>query len=143
LAARKNKTGPTGPRKTLDEKDFAKLVQLIRIQCTQDEICAIFDMSPDTLGRRISERGEGKFADLLKKHAHEGKASLRRAQWKSATEKLNPTMLIWLGKNQLGQRDEIDDYSPGVPPALAVTFEVAAPIAEIKITRGKDAAATN
>ena len=34
-----------------------------------------------------------------------GKTSLRRAQWLSA-QKGNPTMLIWLGKQYLGQRDK-------------------------------------
>ena len=125
----------------LDDKDFARLVQMIRIQCTQDDICCVFGMSPDSLGRRLKERGVGTFAELYKKHAHEGKASLRRAQWQSATEKLNPTMLIWLGKNMLGQRDVIDDYQPGAPPALAVTFSVAPAVADVKITKGTDVAA--
>ena len=105
------KRGPKGPSKPMTDEDFEKLVGMIRIQCTAEEICAILGMSEDTLGRRIAERnisGVKNFADLYKRHQDEGKASLRRAQWKSATQDNNPTMLVWLGKNMLGQTDKQD-----------------------------------
>jgi hypothetical protein len=35
----------------------------------------------------------------------EGKASLRRLQWQKASQ-LDSTMLVWLGKQTLGQRDK-------------------------------------
>lgn len=94
----------------MSEKEFDQLVNMIRIQCTAQEICGILGMSEDTLGRRIAERnieGVKNFADLYKKHSGEGKASLRRMQWKAA-EAGNPTMLVWLGKNMLDQRDKVE-----------------------------------
>lgn len=93
------------PRIEFSDREWAQLIGLIRIQCTQEEICGVMMVSADTLDRRIKERGEGCFAELYKKHQSEGKASLRRAQWKAAIEKHNPTMLIWLGKNVLDQTD--------------------------------------
>ncbi|HEV8036732.1 hypothetical protein [Yoonia sp.] len=101
------KTGPKGPSKPMSDKEFDQLVNMIRIQCTRDEICDILNMSDDTLNRRLKERGEKNFAALYKKHSGEGKASLRRAQWKAAQDG-NPTMLVWLGKQMLGQRDKKD-----------------------------------
>jgi len=104
------KTGPKGPMKPMTEKQFEQLVSMIRIQCTAEEICSILGMSQDTLGRRIAERGIERvknFADLYKKHSGEGKASLRRMQWKAA-EAGNPTMLVWLGKNMLDQKDKVE-----------------------------------
>jgi len=101
------KTGPKGPSKPLSDDDFEKVIQMIRIQCTAEEICDVIGMSVDTLGRRIAEReidDVKNFADLYKKHQGEGKASLRRAQWKAA-QNGNPSMLIWLGKQMLGQKD--------------------------------------
>ncbi len=95
------------PRKELSDDDFEKLVAMIRIQCTQDEICGIMGMTSETLNTRLQERGEGSFSTLYKKHGDEGKASLRRAQWKAAQDG-NPTMLVWLGKQMLGQRDKKD-----------------------------------
>ena len=108
------KTGPKGPSKPMTDKDFEQLVGMIRIQCTRDEICNILNMSEDTLNRRIAERGiEGvqNFAALYKKHQGEGHASLRRAQWKAAQDG-NPTMLVWLGKQVLGQRDKQELSGP-------------------------------
>lgn len=101
------KTGPKGPSKPMSDKEFRQLVEMIRIQCTRNEICGILNMSEDTLNRRIKERGEENFAALYKKHSGEGKASLRRLQWQAA-EAGNPTMLVWLGKNMLDQRDKVE-----------------------------------
>ena len=95
------------PRIELTDEDFAKLIAMIRIQCTQEEICGVLGMSPDTLARRLDERGEPGFAELYEKHSSEGKASLRRMQWKAA-DGGNITMLIWLGKQMLGQRDKVE-----------------------------------
>ena len=107
----KNKGGR--PRKELTEDDWNKLIAMIRIQCTQDEICGIFGMTAETLNTRIQERGEESFSTLFKKHSDEGRASLRRAQWKAATEDHNPTMLVWMGKQMLGQQDKLHTEHSG------------------------------
>jgi hypothetical protein len=99
------KTGPKGPTQPLTDEDYQKLVAMIRIQCTRDEICEVFGLSDTTLNRRLKERGHENFEALYKKHQGEGKASLRRMQWKAA-EGGNPTMLVWLGKQVLGQSDK-------------------------------------
>ena len=73
--------------------------QLATIQCTMVEIGAVVKCSVDTLERR--------FADVIKKGQEEGKSSLRRAQYKIAMSG-NSTMLIWLGKQYLNQRDSAE-----------------------------------
>jgi len=113
-AAERKKTGPKGPMKPMTEKELEQLINMIRIQCTRDEICDILNMSDTTLNRRIKEQGiEGvdNFEALYKKHQGEGKASLRRAQWKAAQDG-NPTMLVWLGKQMLGQKDKQELSGP-------------------------------
>jgi len=113
-AAERKKTGPKGPMKPMTEKELEQLINMIRIQCTRDEICDILNMSETTLNRRIKEQGiEGvdNFEALYKKHQGEGKASLRRAQWKAAQDG-NPTMLVWLGKQMLGQKDKQELSGP-------------------------------
>jgi hypothetical protein len=90
----------------MSEEDHLRVIAMMRIQCTADEIAGVMGISVDTLDRRIKERGHAGFADLYKKHQSEGRTSLRRAQFKSAVEDGNPTMLIWLGKQTLGQRDK-------------------------------------
>ena len=79
--AKPKKTGPKGPSKPMSEKEFKQLIELIKIQCTRDEICEVLGMSDTTLTRRIAERkieGVTNFEALYKKHQGEGKASLRR-----------------------------------------------------------------
>lgn len=107
-----SKTGPKGPWKTLSDEQFDMVVGMIRIQCTAEEIAGVLGMSTDTLGRRLVERGYANFADIQERHSAEGKASLRRAQWQKA-QAGNPTMLIWLGKQYLGQRDQVDTRISG------------------------------
>ena len=87
------------------DKDYETVLGLMRIMCTAEEICDVMGISQDTLCRRLSERGAGTFAEIYKKNKAHGKASIRRAQYKLAVDQMNPTMLIWLGKNNLGQMD--------------------------------------
>ena len=95
------------PEFELSDDDFGKIVGMMRIQCTEVEICSIIGVTDKTLNKALNARGEPGFSELYKRYQDEGKASLRRSQWKVAQEG-NPTMLIWLGKQMLGQRDRKD-----------------------------------
>ncbi len=87
------------------EFSMKTLANMVRIQCTRAECASVIGVSEDTIDRRVKEAtGEG-FAAFFKKHSDGGKRSLRRAQFKAATVDRNPTMLIWLGKQMLGQKD--------------------------------------
>lgn len=86
------------PKKPIDLEMVKKLAH---IHCTQQEIASILEVSVDTL-----QRDEG-FCGVYKKAMDDAKASLRRLQFKKA-ESGNPTMLIWLGKQYLGQTDKQD-----------------------------------
>ena len=92
------------PRKEIDQEQFEKLCAM---QCTKDEICGFFDdIDEKTLtGWCKRTYGEG-FSDVFKKKSAKGKISLRRYQFELA--KRNATMAIWLGKQYLGQRDEVE-----------------------------------
>ena len=108
------KRGPTAPAPTkpMDDNMFQQLIGMIRIQCTRDEICGVLQMSDETLNTRLRERGELNFLALYEKHQSEGNASLRRDQWKSAHGG-NVTMQIWLGKQNLGQKDQVHNQVSG------------------------------
>lgn len=88
--------------------DINVLSELCKIQCTAEECAAVMGMSADTLNARLKELGFKGFRDYMAVHGAEGKASLRRQQWALAHEG-NPTMLIWLGKNVLGQTDKVEE----------------------------------
>lgn len=95
-AKKKGKGGGAGRPRLVIDKDL--LEQLAKIQCTMEEIAAVLGCSVDTLERN--------FADTIKKGKDEGKASLRRLQWKGAQDG-KPAMLIWLGKQVLAQKETV------------------------------------
>lgn len=90
------------PRIEINWEEFDKLCNL---QCTLSEIAGWFGCSEDTIERACKrEKNEG-FADYYKKKSQNGKISLRRKQMEIAL-KGNVGMLIWLGKQYLGQNDK-------------------------------------
>ena len=92
------------PLKPIDKKLVRTLAGM---HCTVDEIAVACGCSKDTLERR--------FMAEIQAGRNEGKASLRRLQWLQA-QKGNTAMLIWLGKQVLGQTDRrIDDEGDGTP----------------------------
>jgi len=93
------------------EINWEMLEKLCAIQCTGEECASVLGISYDALVAAIKRKGYESFPDYFKRYSASGKASLRRQQFRVA-EKGNATMLIWLGKQYLGQRDykvEIDE----------------------------------
>jgi hypothetical protein len=80
--------------------DESLIFDLARIHCNRKEMSVIMGCSEDTLLR--------KHASIIEKGMSEGKESLRRKQWELAM-KGNVQMLIWVGKQWLGQRDRQPD----------------------------------
>ena len=85
--------------------DMVLVDNLCQIQCTGEEIASVLKVDYDTLNARIKESTGSGFSDYIKVKSKGGKASLRRMQWKGAQEG-NATMLVWLGKQYLGQNDK-------------------------------------
>jgi hypothetical protein len=83
--------------------DMAELERLSAMQCTDEEVGAWFGVSTRTIERR---RKDAKFAEVMDRGKAKGRISVRRAQLK-LLEAGNATMGVWLGKNILGQVDEI------------------------------------
>ena len=89
---------PVGrPKKEIDYETVEKLAN---IQCTQEEIASFLGISTRTLLR------DEKFKEIFARGRENGKMSLRRIQWKHAEK--SATMAIWLGKQYLGQKDNIE-----------------------------------
>lgn len=103
----RKKPGPpkgTGgrPRKELD---WAKVDKLCTFWATEVEIAAWFGCSIDVINRRCKELYGKTFAEYSQEKRLAANAPLRKRQRALALEG-NPTMLIWLGKQRLGQRDK-------------------------------------
>jgi hypothetical protein len=84
------------------ELDARVVEELASIGATKEEIAAVLGCSVNTLQRRAKDNWEVKVA--LETGRAKGRASLRRLQWNQA-KKGNTTMLLWLGKQLLDQRD--------------------------------------
>lgn len=101
--ARKPTGRPNGrPPREFDQKTFEGLCH---VWCTWEEMENILCCNRDTLDKWCNRTyGEG-FREIYNKFADGGKASLRRMQLNLA--KTNAGMAIWLGKQKLGQHDNI------------------------------------
>lgn len=88
---------------SIDKAQFEKLCSIL---CTEQEICGFFGVSHDTLCRWCKQEYDCTFEDVFKEKSSLGKISLRRIQFKQA--ETNPSMAIWLGKQILGQSDQIE-----------------------------------
>jgi len=85
--------------------DWDMFDRLCEIFCTQKEIAAIFCCSIDTIENAVKEHANTTFSDYYESKSAGGRSSLRRWQYRKAEEG-NPTMLIWMGKQYLGQSDK-------------------------------------
>lgn len=92
------------PRKQINQKQFESLCA---IQCTEEEMAAVLDVSVDTLERWCKRTYKRGFAEVFAEKRANGRASLRRNQWKLS--ETNPTMAIFLGKQYLGQTDKKEE----------------------------------
>jgi hypothetical protein len=104
--------------------DWGLFGDLCEMHCTLEELAGFFRCSPDTIERAVKEEHKIGFADYSRQKRGSGTASLRRAQMQGALAG-NPTLLIWLGKQLLGQRDKQDvglTDGNGGPVKLLVEF---------------------
>lgn len=90
--------------------DWEQVDKLCMIHCTGEEIASILGCSYDTLALRCKEDHDITFPEYFKQKSAAGKVSLRRRQFTAAMDG-DKTMLIWLGKNILGQRESPDGVS--------------------------------
>jgi hypothetical protein len=105
MGAPKGKKHAPGAGRPKFKIDWKRFDQMCFVQCTQEEIAAFLGCSVATIERRVEEDHGIKFAEYYAQKSAGGTQSLRRAQYKAAMAG-NPALLIWLGKQKLGQRDK-------------------------------------
>ena len=92
------------PRK---EVDFELADKAAALFCNGEEIASLCKVSYDTLEKRIKDLGYASFADWYGERTADTVKSLRRKQLEMAL-KGDRVMLIWLGKNLLGQAEKLE-----------------------------------
>ena len=86
--------------------DWEKAAKLASYMCTAKEIGYILGVAADTLNYRCKTEQSCNLEDFLAKNQSTSLASLRVQQF-AAAKKGSIQMMIWLGKQYLGQRDQI------------------------------------
>lgn len=113
--------------------DLDQLEKLAAIGATQHEVAYFLGVSPATIEARLKRED---FRAAWDRGQANLKLSLRRQQVLQA-DKGNITMLIWLGKQLLGQRDNLDTKLTGNGPngELEVNGSSATELLTSRITR--------
>lgn len=99
------------PKIVWSEKEYAIFEGLCGIQATIEELENVLNIDHKTIDRLCREHykdAKGKemsFSQTYKKYSSTGKMSIRRQQFRAA-EAGNVSMLIWLGKQYLGQKEQ-------------------------------------
>ena len=89
--------------------DWEAFDNLCAMHCTQIEIAGWFKCSVDTIDRAVKRHAKMSFAEYFAEKSAPGKISLRRKQFDMA-QKGDRTMLIWLGKQYLGQAEKSEQH---------------------------------
>lgn len=92
------------PRKDIDREIFENLCG---VQCTLAEVAAAFDCDDGTIDNWCKRTYKMGFSDVFRIKRGKGHISLRRKQMQVALAG-NVTMLIFLGKQYLGQKDKFE-----------------------------------
>ena len=106
------------PMKKLNDVGAEIVRKLAAVMCTEEEIASVLEVSVEVLHNKLNDRI---FSEYYKSGKEDGKASLRRTQFELA--KKNATMVIWLGKQYLGQRDDAAEDKDKENDARHITVE--------------------
>jgi len=104
----KTDSNPNGAGRYNTAIDWDEFDDLCMMQATLEEIAAWFGCSPDTIERKVKEKTGVIFAEYFAQKRAGGFISLRRAQWQVGVDSKNFIMLMFLGKQYLGQSDKVD-----------------------------------
>lgn len=85
--------------------DWQQIDRLLEAGCPGSEVAAAIGVHHDTLYDRVVRDKGMSFSDYSAKMRAKGESCLRYAQHEKALDSKDNTMLIWLGKQRLEQRE--------------------------------------
>ena len=100
----KERQGRGRPKAVINWDEVDKYLQA---QCDGAKIASLLGIHPNTLYLACEEKYKINFSEYSAQKRGEGKELLRARQFKAAMDG-DKTMLIWLGKQYLGQREKSD-----------------------------------
>jgi len=87
--------------------DWNKVDKYLQAQCDGVGIAGILGIHPNTFYLACEEKFKISFSEYSAQKRGEGRELLRAKQFQSAMEG-DKTMLVWLGKQYLNQREKVD-----------------------------------
>lgn len=91
--------------------DWEKVDQLLVAGCNGLQCAASIGVHYDTLARHCKSDKNSDFAVYMQEKRAHGDAMLLAAQYHKALKDKHPTMLVWLGKQRLHQKDSVEQLS--------------------------------
>jgi hypothetical protein len=110
--------------------DWKKVDSYLQAQCDGKSIAGILGMHPNTFYRHCEEEKGMSFGDYSTQKKAEGKEILRAKQFQVAMAG-DKTMLVWLGKQYLDQKDIIHRTGDGDIERIQIQLNTMA--SEIKV----------
>lgn len=108
------------PHRPEKEIDWAIVDQLLQHGSPATEVAPHFDMAAETFCDRVQKKFGKSFTAYSAEKRQKGLSKLRSKQmYKALNADGDTTMLIWLGKNYLGQRDR-QEKEEDLPPQDAI-----------------------
>jgi len=92
--------------------DWEVVNDMLEAGCPGTEIAPIFSIHPDTFYKRVQEEHGMGFTEYSQAKKCKGEGNLRLAQYLKAlgkTKKGDNTLLIWLGKQRLNQKENASE----------------------------------
>lgn len=89
--------------------DWKKVDDMLIAGCNGVQVAAAIGVHPDTLYNRCFDDHGINFSAYLQQKRAVGDSTIHSAQYEAAVSKKNVAMLIWLGKQRLGQKERSED----------------------------------
>lgn len=90
--------------------DWKRVNELLEAGCPGTEVASVIGVHHDTFYTRVKKEFGIHFTEYASQFHQKGEGLLREKQYKKALKGDN-SMLIWLGKNRLKQRDSYDNLN--------------------------------
>lgn len=91
------------------EIDWNKIDSMFSAGCNIEQTAAAIGCSRDCLYARCLKEKNTSLSAYHQEKRSKGDALIHEAQYQKALEDKNPTMLIWLGKQRLNQKEDVDN----------------------------------
>lgn len=104
------------------EVDWKVVDHFLTCGCTGTQVAAKLGISPDTLYLRVKEEFKMDFTAYMQEKRATGETLVKEAQFDEAVRKRNTSMLIWVGKQMLGQSEKQEVSHSGNAPIQVVSY---------------------